>query len=172
MTQMPNHPTQQAPHPGFWRRNLLWIILLAVPLVALAGIVIIGLAHPNASGAEPISYSQFIAAVKDHNVNSVTLENNSVTGTFMSPVASDQTHARVTTFTTIIPGQNTDAITTLLANGVAVNVVNDNSNGVSSLLLQWMPILLLTVPMYLVLVGCLALYLSGRSRPPTQHSPA
>jgi ATP-dependent Zn protease len=162
-----------APHPEFWRRNRLWIILLAIPLVALAGVFAFGLAtaySSNSSGAEAVSYSQFIAQVKDHNVSSVTLENNSVNGTFKSPVVSDRTNASLTTFTTTIPNLHANIVTMLLADGVSVNVTNDNSNGGTMLLLQWMPTLLLIAIPYLIVVGCLALYLSGGPRPPARHT--
>jgi ATP-dependent Zn protease len=161
---------QQEPHPRFWRRYRLWIILLAVPLVALAGVFVIGVVTSHSSGAESVSYSLFITQVKDHNVSSVTLTRSLVTGTFKSPVASDQTRTSVTMFTTTLPNLHANVLTTLLANRVKVNVTNGNSNGVSTLLVRWVPTLLLAGMVYLILVGCLALYLSGRPRPPTRHT--
>jgi ATP-dependent Zn protease len=166
-------PNQQARHPGFWQGNRLWIILLLLPLVALGSVFIFGLANAHSSGAEPVSYNLFIAQVKDHNVISVTLAGSSVAGTFKSPVASDQIRGSGTRFTATAPSANTNVVSTLLANGVQVNVDNDNSNGIwSTVLLQWMPTLVLAVITYLFLVGCLAVYLTGRSRLPAQHTPA
>jgi ATP-dependent Zn protease len=160
--------TLMVPHQ-LWR-NRVWIILLAVPLVALVSVFMIGSATANSSGAEPVSYGQFSAQVKDHNVSSVTLDNNSVTGIFQSPVVSDRTHTRVTTFTTTIPSHNVNVVQTLLAGGVQVSITNGSSSGGMILLEQWLPLLLLGAIPYLIIVACVALYLSGRPRPPAEHS--
>ena len=178
MIQAPNQQHQPAPHPSFWRRNLLWIILLAVPLVVplvvLLGMFLFWQANSPASGVEPVSYRLFIDQVQAHNVVSVTLTDNSVTGMFKSPVASDQQSGQSSTkFTTTIPNLNENTVGMLLANGVPITVTNDNDNSILlTLLLQWGPFLLLVLPIYLFIVGCFALYLHGRSRPPAERTPA
>ncbi len=166
MIQAPNQHNQPAPHPGFWRRNLVWIILVAVPLVVPLSIFGVWQAQSTSAGAEPISYRLFIEQVQDYNVVSVTLTDNSVTGTFKNPVASDDANQTSTKFTTNIPNlPNENPVPTLKKYGVKVNVNPDNSNSIQTLLLQWGPFLLLAVMMYLVVVGCLALYVYVRSRP-------
>jgi cell division protease FtsH len=173
--QAPHQQHQPAPHPGFWRRNLLWIILLAVPLVVPLSIFLFWQANLPASGVEPVSYSLFITQVKAHNVISVTLTDNSVTGMFKSPVASDrQSGQSGTKFSTTIPNLSTaNPVGLMQQNGVTINVQSDNSNSFwLTLLLQWCPFLLLAVIIYLFIVGCLTLYFHGRSRPPTQRTPA
>jgi ATP-dependent Zn protease len=175
MIQAPNQQHQPAPHPSFWRRNLLWIILLAVPLVVPLGMFLFWQANSPASGVEPVSYRLFIDQVQAHNVISVTLTDNSVTGMFKSLVASDQQSGQSgTKFTTTIPNLNTEnPIRLMQQNGVTINVQADNSSSLwLTLLLQWGPFLLPAVFIYLFMVGCLMLYFHGRSRPPAQPTAA
>jgi ATP-dependent Zn protease len=176
MMQVPNHQNQQAPHPNFWRRNRIWIILLAVPLVVPWGIFLVWQTGVSqTSEAEPVSYNLFIAQVKADNVLSVTLTDQSVLGIFKTPVASDQQSDQIgTRFSTTIPNLAAEnPVPLMLSHGVKVNVQADNSNNLLlTLLLQWVPLLLPAEILYLLLVGCLALYLHGRSRPPAVRTPA
>ena len=142
----PNQQNQQTPRAGFWRRNLVWIILL---LVVPWGVFLFWQANSNSSGAVPVSYSLFISEVKDHNVASVTLDTNSVTGTFKTPVASDEGSGSNTKFTTTVPSLNENTVSTLLQYGVKTTSVSDNNSLWLTLLLQWGPFLLLAVIIYL-----------------------
>ncbi|MGO8950522.1 MAG: ATP-dependent metallopeptidase FtsH/Yme1/Tma family protein [Ktedonobacterales bacterium] len=155
-------PNRQTPSADFWRRNLIWIILL---LVVPWGILLFRQANPGTSGSEPVSYKLFINEVKDHNVVSVTLTDSSVTGTFKDAVSSDQTTQTGTKFTTNVPSLNESTVSTLLSNGVPVTV-SDQDNANSSwltLLLQWGPLALLAVIIDCIILGCRELFCEWRS---------
>ena len=144
----PNQLNQQGqqPRPSFWRRNLLWIILL---LVIPWGIFLFWQANSSNSGAEPVSYSMMITQAAQHNVKSVTLTDTSVMGTFNTPVHSDQVNQTDAKFTTTIPSTNEDTVNKLLQYGVKINTVdNNNANLLITLLLQWGPFLILAVIIY------------------------
>ena len=172
MIQPPNQQNQRAPRQSFWRRNLTWIILLAFPFVVPGGIFLLSQANSTSSRAEPISYPLFIAEVKDHNVVSVTLDQTSVTGTFKTPVASDEGSGSGTTFTTTIPSLNENTVAMLIQYGVKTTAVSDNNSVWLTLLLQWVPCVLPMVIIYLIILGCLALYFHGRPLPPAHRTPA
>ena len=142
----PNQQNQQTPRAGFWRRNLVWIILL---LVVPWGVFLFWQANTNSSGAEPVSYTLFIKEVKAGNVASVSLDQTSVTGTFKTPVASDEGSGSGTKFTTTIPSLNENTVSTLINANVKTTAVSDNNSIWLTLLLQWGPFLLLAVIIYL-----------------------
>ncbi len=108
----PGGPDGQGPRFGWLRRNLIWILLLAVVpwLIFLVW-------QPSSIGnnAEPVSYTAFVQQVQAGNVSSVTLSDNSVTGTFK----------------------------TLEQHGVKVVVSNNSSNIWIGLLQLFLPVLLL-----------------------------
>src|SRR5271165_2385056 len=141
-----NQQNQQTPRAGFWRRNLIWIILL---LIVPWGIFLFWQANTNSSGAEPVSYSLFIKEVEAGNVASVSLDSNSVTGTFKTSVASDEGSGSSAKFTTTVPALNESTVNTLLKYGVKTTAVSDNNSIWLTLLLQWGPFLLLAVIIYL-----------------------
>ncbi|HEV2404999.1 MAG TPA: ATP-dependent metallopeptidase FtsH/Yme1/Tma family protein, partial [Ktedonobacterales bacterium] len=91
-------PNGQGPRPSFWRRNFAWLILvLLIPWILYLFF------QPGSSSGEQVSYSQFITQVQNGNVKSVTLNNNSVTGTFNTPVHSDVNNQTNTKFNTVVP---------------------------------------------------------------------
>jgi hypothetical protein len=144
----PNQLNQQGqqPRPSFWRRNLLWIILL---LVIPWGLFLFWQANSSTSGAEPVSYSMMLNQAKAGNVVSVTLTDNSVTGTFKAPVHSDQVNSTGTKFTTTIPSTNENTVNMLYGDHVKITTVdNNNANLLLTLLLQWGPFLILAVIIY------------------------
>jgi cell division protease FtsH len=137
-----NGQNQNQNQPSFWRRNLIWIILLAViPWIFFL------VWQPGGFGgnnAEPVSYSEFINQAKAHNVSTVTISDNSVTGTFSTPVKSDVSSQTDTKFTTTIPNlPSENTIPILQANNVKVQVSTNNSNFWLGAVLQFLPILLL-----------------------------
>ncbi len=146
--QTPQNQQGQTPRAGFWRRNLIWIIML---LVVPWGIFLFWQANSSTAGSEPVSYTLFLNQAAAHNVVSVTLTDNSVTGTFKNPVASDDANQTATKFTTNIPNLPAEnPVPQLKADGVKVNVSQDNSNNIwLTLLLQWGPFVLLAVIIYL-----------------------
>jgi cell division protease FtsH len=136
----PQTPEGQ-PQRNWLRRNLIWLLLL-LPLIWVLFMVW----QPGSSSGEPVSYSLFMNQVQDGNVESVTLTDNAVTGTFKKPVKSDQSTQTTTQFTTTIPSLNSeDTVPTLRQNGVKINVVNTNSsnNLLLTLLIQWGPLILI-----------------------------
>ena len=144
----PNQLNQQGqqPRPSFWRRNLLWIILL---LVIPWGIFLFWQANSSTSNAEPVSYSMMLNQAQSGNVKSVTLTDTAVTGTFKTPVHSDQVNQTETKFSTTIPNTNESTVGTLYKDGVQINTVdNNNANLLITLLLQWGPFLILAVIIY------------------------
>jgi len=137
----PGGPDGQGPRFGWLRRNLIWILLLAVvPWL----IFLVWQPSSIGSSAEPVSYTAFIQQVQAGNVSSVTLSDNSVTGTFKTPVRSDVDDQTSTHFTTSIPNLNSENTVPLLEqHGVKV-VVNSNSSNIRIGLLQlFLPVLLL-----------------------------
>src|SRR5215469_13005138 len=131
------NPNQQS----FWRRNLIWIILLAIiPWIFFL------VWQPNnaANSAEPVSYTMFIDQVKARNVSAVTLSDNSVTGTFVTPVRSDISGQTGTRFSTTIPNLYSENTVPLMEqNNVRVQVSSNNNNFWLGAVLQFLPILLL-----------------------------
>src|SRR5215813_13379699 len=89
----------QTPRQGFLRRYLPWLIL---PAIAFWLIFLIWQPNSGANGI-PVSYSLFIQQVGVGNVASVTLNDNAVTGTFKTPIHSDQTNETGRRFNTTIP---------------------------------------------------------------------
>ncbi len=137
----PGGPDGQGPRFGWLRRNLIWILLLAVVpwLIFLVW-------QPSSIGnnAEPVSYTAFVQQVQAGNVSSVTLSDNSVTGTFKTPVRSDIADQTSTHFTTSIPNLNSENTVPLLEqHGVKVVVDNNSSNIWIGLLQLFLPVLLL-----------------------------
>jgi cell division protease FtsH len=130
-------PNQQS----FWRRNLIWIILLAIiPWIFFL------VWQPNnaANSAAPVSYTQFIDQVKARNVSAVTLSDNSVTGSFVTPVRSDISGQTGTRFSTTIPNLYSENTVPLMEqNNVRVQVSSNNNNFWLGAVLQFLPILLL-----------------------------
>ncbi len=149
--QQNNFPNQQGqqPRPSFWRRYLIWIVLL---LVIPWGIFLFYQANNSSAGAEPVSYSLFMQQVTDHNVKDVTLTDNSVVGDFKNPVHSDNTNQTGTKFTTTIPNLTSEQTMKTLGDpqyGVKVNANSDNNNNLwLTLLLQWGPFVLLGIIIY------------------------
>ncbi|MGH2486593.1 MAG: ATP-dependent metallopeptidase FtsH/Yme1/Tma family protein, partial [Ktedonobacterales bacterium] len=91
-------PNGQGPRPSFWRRNFAWLILvLLIPWILYLFL------QPGSSNGEQVSYSQFLTQVQSGNVKSVTLNNNSVTGTFKSAVHSDMNNQTNTKFNSVVP---------------------------------------------------------------------
>jgi cell division protease FtsH len=141
----PNQQGQQ-PRPSFWRRNLIWIILL---LVIPWGVFLFWQANSSNSSAVPVSYSQMLHEAKDGNVKSVTLTDNSVVGTFNNPVHSDEVNQTATKFSTNIPTTGESTVTLLYQDGVKITVVNnDNNNLLLTLVLQWGPFIILAIIIY------------------------
>jgi cell division protease FtsH len=137
---LPSGPNTPPNQPNPWRRTLPWIILLvAIPLILLV------LWQPGlGSSGESVSYSLFMNQVQADNVASVTLTDNSVTGTFKTPVKSDQSNQTSTQFNTTIPNLNSeDTIPALQRHDVKINVSSSSSNIWVTLLWQWGPILLI-----------------------------
>ncbi|HLZ21661.1 MAG TPA: ATP-dependent zinc metalloprotease FtsH [Ktedonobacterales bacterium] len=134
-------PNGQNPQQSFWRRNLIWIILLIlIPWV----IFFAWQPGSNTNNAEPVSYSQFITEVDAGNVTSVTITDNSVTGEFKASVHSDVASQTSTHFTTTIPNLNSErTIPTLIEHNVKVVAQTNNNSFWTSLLFTWVPILLI-----------------------------
>ncbi len=134
------------PPRGWLRRNLMWLLLL-VPLLW----VIFLIWQPGTSAGEAVSYSLFMNQVQADNVASVTLTDNSVTGTFKTPVKSDQQPSQTSKqFTTTIPNLNSENTVPLLRqHNVKINVNQDtNNNLLMNLLFQWGPIVLIGVLLF------------------------
>ena len=77
----PQNANGEPPRGGWLRRNLMWLLLL-VPLLWVIFLVW----QPGTSSGVPVSYSLFMNQVQADNVASVTLTDNSFTGTFKTPV--------------------------------------------------------------------------------------
>src|SRR5262249_43838087 len=131
----------QTPRQGFLRRYLPWLIL---PAIVFWLIFLVWQPNSGANGIL-VSYSLFMQQVEAKNVVSVTLNDNAVTGTFKTPVHSDQTNdtgRRFNTPTPNLPSENT--VPLLQQSGVKVQVKdNANSGFLLGLIFQFLPILLL-----------------------------
>jgi cell division protease FtsH len=132
----------QGRRPNWFRRNLIWIALLAViPWV----IFLIWGPNSGSAGAMPVSYSQFISQVQDNNVASVTLSDNDVVGTYKHAIHSDLNNSTGTKFTTTIPNLNSENTVPILQQH-NVQIIPKNTNGGTfwlTLLFQFLPVLLL-----------------------------
>ncbi len=139
----PTNGNGQEPRQSFTRRYLPWLVL---PLILVWVVFLIWQPGSNANG-EPVSYSQFISQVKAGNVASVSLTDNSVTGSFKNPVHSDVSTDTEKKFNTTIPNLPSENTVPLLTqNGVKVTV--NSSSGSSfwvTLLVQFLPIALLVL---------------------------
>src|SRR5262245_22041706 len=141
-TGRPDTPgNDQTPRQGFLRRYLPWLIL---PAIVFWLIFLVWQPNAGANGIS-VSYSLFIQQVEAKNVASVTLNDNAVTGTFKTPVHSDQTNDTGRRFNTTIPNLPSEQTVPLLQqNGVKVQVKdNSNSGFLLGLIFQFLPILLL-----------------------------
>ncbi|WIG59665.1 MAG: Cell division-associated, ATP-dependent zinc metalloprotease FtsH [Ktedonobacterales bacterium] len=136
-----NTPANRGP---WWRRNLPWLLLLLV-----IPWVIFLIWNPNSSNSgEQVSYSQFISQVQAGNVASVTITDNSASGTFKKAVQSDVSSGQPNTkFTTTIPNLPSDQTMKILQDN-KVKTVGGSSNGSNflfGLLFQYGPVLLLII---------------------------
>ena len=139
----PNQLNQQGqqPRPSFWRRNLLWIILL---LVIPWGIFLFWQANSSNSGAEPVSYSMMITQAAETQCQERHPHRHLGDGHVQQPVHSDQVSQTDAKFTTTIPAPTRIRSNKLLQYGVKINTVdNNNANLLITLLLQWGPFLML-----------------------------
>jgi cell division protease FtsH len=136
----------QPSQPSFFRRYLPWIVLL---LVVPWLIFFVWQPGSNSNG-EPVSYTAFITQVKAGNVSNVTLNDNSVTGSFKTPVKSDVNGDTGTKFTTTIPNLPSENTVPLLQqyNVKTITQSNQNSTFWLSLLIQFLPIVLLIGGIY------------------------
>ncbi|HLJ82491.1 MAG TPA: ATP-dependent zinc metalloprotease FtsH [Ktedonobacterales bacterium] len=135
-----NNPNGQPPQ-SWWRRNLIWIILLIlIPWI----VFFVWQPGSSSNNAENVSYSQFMSQVSANNVKSVSITDNSVTGVFNSPVHSDVANQTGTHFSTTIPNLNSEqTVPVLLQHHVQV-VAQANNNGFwTSVLFTWVPIILI-----------------------------
>src|SRR5262249_13925447 len=114
------------------------------PAIAFWLIFLIWQPNSGANGI-PVSYSLFIQQVGVGNVASVTLNDNAVTGTFKTPIHSDQTNETGRRFNTTIPNLPSENTVPLLQQQHVQVQVKDNSTNsfLIALLVQFLPILLL-----------------------------
>ncbi|MGH2515966.1 MAG: ATP-dependent zinc metalloprotease FtsH [Ktedonobacterales bacterium] len=134
-------PNGQTPRQSFWRRNLIWIVLLIlIPWI----IFFAWQPGANSGNTEPVSYSQFISQVDANNVKTVTITDNSISGVFNSAVHSDLANQTETHFSTTVPNLTSEqTLPALTAHHVQI-IGQANNNGFwTSLLFTWVPILLI-----------------------------
>src|SRR5690349_9735962 len=137
----------QGRRPSWFRRNLIWIALLAViPWV----IFLVWGPNSGSAGAMPVSYSQFISQVQDNNVASVTLSDNGVVGTYKHAIHSDLNNSTGTKFTTTIPNLNSEDTVPILRQHNVQIITKDTNGGAFwfTLLIQFVPVLLLIGGIY------------------------
>jgi cell division protease FtsH len=136
-----DRPNGQPSQQSFWRRNLIWIVLLIlIPWF----IFFAWQPGSNSGNAESVSYSQFYSQVVSNNVSSVTITDNSVTGVFKSPVHSDVANQTGTHFTTTIPNLTSETtLPTLIGHNVKVVAQTNNNSFWTSVLFTWVPIILI-----------------------------
>ncbi len=113
-------------------RNILFWVIIAFLLISLYTVVKKG---GEVSGE--ISYSEFLDAVEDRKVKSVTIEGNSILGEYTN---------RVAPFRTTAPMGDDQIIKTLRDNGVAINVKQASEQ-------PWYFVLLLNALPLVVLIG-------------------
>jgi cell division protease FtsH len=132
-------PNGQGPRPSFWRRNFAWLILvLLIPWILYLFF------QPGASSGEQVSYSQFITQVQSGNVKSVTLNNNSVTGTFKTPVHSDLNNQTNTKFNTVVPNLTSEQTIPALTKAKVQIIANSSGTNLwLSALINFLPFIFL-----------------------------
>ena len=136
-------PNGQSPRQNFWRRNLIWIVLIVV-----IPWIVFFVWQPNSanSNSEPVSYTQFMQQVDANNVSQVTISDNSVTGTFKSAVKSDLANQTETKFTTTIPNLTSEnTVPLLVQHNVKLVSQSSNNNILPAILWNVIPIVLLLV---------------------------
>jgi cell division protease FtsH len=139
-------PTGQPPQQSFFRRNLIWLILLAIiPWL----IFFFWQPSTTNSGAEPVSYTMFLNQAKAGNVSEVTLSDNSVTGTFKTAVKSDVADQTSTKFTTTVPNLSSEnTIPVLEQSNVQIRVSQNNNSFWVGAALNILPIALLILAIW------------------------
>ena len=142
-----NQQNQQTARAGFWRRNLVWIILL---LVVPWGVFLFWQANsstrraPSRSATACLSKRQRLAtSTRVHWTRQLGGRHVQVPG------PSDQVDQSGTKFTTTVPTPMKTPSARCFGEGVKINTVNDNNNICLTLLLQWGPFLILAVIIYL-----------------------
>ncbi|HKV85395.1 MAG TPA: ATP-dependent zinc metalloprotease FtsH [Ktedonobacterales bacterium] len=132
-------PNGQGPRPSFWRRNFAWLILvLLIPWILYLFF------QPGSSSGEQVSYSQFLTQVQSGNVKSVTLNNNSVTGTFKTPVHSDMNSQTNTKFNTVVPNLTSETTIPALTSAKVQIIANPSgANLWLSALINFLPFIFL-----------------------------
>jgi cell division protease FtsH len=131
---------------------LPWLVLAFLLLVWFVPSLL-----SSSGGNETVSYSTFIAQINANNVQSVTINDYTVTGVFKSPVPSEDGSTKSTNFTTTVPQfGNSDVIPLLQAHHVAINVQSSSSSGVNF----WLNVLAYVGP--LLLIGLLFWWMMRR----------
>jgi cell division protease FtsH len=137
---------QPPPRPR-WTKLLPWLVFLA--FLVLAWILPSLLSTGGAQGNETVSYSTFIGQVEVNNVQSVTISDYTVTGSFKSPVLSADGTTKSTRFTTTVPQfGNNDLIALLQERHVAITVQPSSSGGTSF----WLNVLIFVGPLLLMVL--------------------
>lgn len=137
---------KQEPLRPWWKSWLPWLFWLV--FLALIWFVPFLLNSGGASSNETVTYSTFIEQVTANNVQAVTINDYNVTGTFKSPVPSQDKSTKSTQFTTTVPQFGNDALITLLQQHQVAITVQPSSSGSMAV---WLNILLFLGP--LVLIG-------------------
>jgi cell division protease FtsH len=136
--------TQPSKRPS-WATMLFWLLLA---FLVFAWSLPSLLSQGGSQGNEPVTYSTFVGQVNANNVQSVTIQDYTVTGTFKSPVPSQDGKTKSTRFTTTVPQfGNSDLIPLLQAHHVAIEVQPSNSGSATF----WLNILFFFGPILLLL---------------------
>ncbi|HEY7984235.1 MAG TPA: ATP-dependent zinc metalloprotease FtsH [Ktedonobacterales bacterium] len=132
----PDRPPERNPLPRpSLGRNLLNGPFLWIALVLLAGVWLFSLFWQGVGQVStiPVSYSFFTTQVNNDNVATATIDNNNntISGTFKSAVASDVTSkASGSHFTTTIPAPNTEnPVPNMLKHGVKLLGNSQSTSG-------------------------------------------
>lgn len=144
----PGGPDQKPPFriPG-WVWPIAWLLVLFWLFFRVPGMVNdIGPGQPI-----DIPYSFFFAQAEAGNIERVTIQNNTATGTFRSPVtfptgaAATQNRPPTTSssFTTIVPTNDSAMLEALRESGATISIRNEETSAILLFLLNFGPILLL-----------------------------
>jgi cell division protease FtsH len=135
--------TQPSKRPS-WTTLLFWLLLA---FLVFAWSLPSLLSQGGSQGNEPVTYSTFVGQVDANNVQSVTIQDYTVTGAFKSPVPSLDGTTKSTRFTTTVPQfGNSDLIPFLQEHHVAIEVQPSNSGSATF----WLNILLFFGPILLI----------------------
>jgi cell division protease FtsH len=132
-------PPPSAPPPGNRRSSWYTALLLAGLLAASWSIntFFSGRAEP------PIPYSTFYKAVQAEEIERVTLQGQTVRGTFKKPTAIDGRSSR--SFSTVMPGvEDRELLPLLRGKGVTIDARSDEQPAIVQVLLTFLPLALIT----------------------------